>query len=93
MLVIMRYYMIYRSCASRVRYAETVMPTQNPVRIPSAIPKMLDPFLLWKETTSRSQIKHIEVHDSRGAVWFELKTEAPLENFMNFSADALDAMK
>jgi hypothetical protein len=90
----MRSYIIHRF-GDKVRYAQ--LPT-NSIKvacayIPNTVPKMLDPFLLWKETSKRAHIKHLEIQDSQGSIWFELKCATPIEKFMDLSVSVLKEMR
>jgi hypothetical protein len=86
----MRSYTIHRF-GQKVRFVQ--LPTNSTkiacAYIPKTVPKMLDPFLLWKETGKRAQINHIEVQDSQGATWFELKCATSIEKFMSFSLNVM----
>jgi hypothetical protein len=90
----MRFYTIHRF-GTMVRYAQ--IPNSSTqvtcVSIPHVTPKMLDPFLLWKETSNRAQIKHVEVQDKNGATWFELKCATPIEKFMDLSIDVMRVIR
>ena len=90
----MRFYTIHRF-GTMVRYAQ--IPKQSPqvacVSIPHMTPKMIDPFLLWKETSNTAQIKHVEVQDKNGATWFELKCAMPIEKMMDLSLDIMKAVR
>ena len=90
----MRFYTIHRF-GTMVRYAQ--IPKHSPqvacVSIPHMTPKVLDPFLLWKETSKRTQIKHVEVQDTQGATWFELKCASSIEKYMSFSLDLMRVMR
>ena len=90
----MRSYSIHRF-GQKVRYAQ--LPTNSTrvacAYIPNTIPKLLDPFLLWKETSKRTQIKHVEVQDTQGATWFELKCASSIEKYMSFSLDLMRVMR
>jgi hypothetical protein len=90
----MRSYTIHR-LGNKVRYAQLPMNTTKVAcaYIPTMVPKMLDPFLLWKETSKRAKIKHLEVQDSQGTTWFELKCATPIKKIMDLSVNILKEMR
>ena len=86
----MRFYTIHRF-GTMVRSAQ--IPKNSPqvacVSIPHVTPKLLDPFLLWKETSNTAQIKHVEIQDKSGDTWFELKCKMPIHKLMDLSLDVM----
>jgi len=90
----MRFYTIHRF-GTMVRYAQISKhsPQVACVTIPHITPKILDPFLLWKETTNTAQIKHIAIQDKNGATWFEFKCTTPITKIMEVSFDSMRVMR
>ncbi len=86
----MRFYTIHRF-GTMVRYAQIPKDSaQVPcVTIPHITPKVLDPFLLWKETSNTARIKHVEIQDTSGDTWFELKSKTPIRKLMDLSIDVM----
>jgi hypothetical protein len=90
----MRLYTIHR-VGTMVRYAQ--IPKNSPqvpcVSIPHVTPKLLDPFLLWKETSNTAKIKHMEIQDKDGDTWFELKCATPITKLMDLSLDVMRVIR
>jgi hypothetical protein len=90
----MRFYTIHRF-GTMVRYAQ--IPKDSPqvacVSIPHMTPTLLDPFLLWKETSNTAQIKHIAIQDKSGVTWLELKCATPINKLMNLSIDVMRVIR
>ena len=94
----MRTYSIIRN-GSKIIYRQvnniTNINTQiTTICIPSTIPVILDPFLLWKETNDRTAIKSMSILDMNQTSWFTLtSTKYPLAKMLELSADILHEMK
>ena len=103
----MRFYSVVRFGTYKIRYAEvgrTLWERPSPqemfktntaeiLTIPSTVPKVLDPFLLWKQTDRRDPFRILEIQDKAGQTWFETKSTMPLAKIMEISNDVLKEMK
>lgn len=76
----MRVYSIVR-LGNKLRYAEvsSAVNARESVCIPSSIPKLLDPYICWKETSEREGFKSIVLQNTAGETWFDLSSNIPLE--------------
>jgi hypothetical protein len=103
----MRFYNVVRFGTYKIRYAEigkTLWEHPTPqerfkaganemLTIPSTIPKVLDPFLLWKQTPYREPFRILEIQDKTGQTWFETKSTMPLCKIMEVSNDVLRELR
>jgi hypothetical protein len=102
----MRFYNVIRFGTYKIRYAEigrTLWEQPTPqemfkkgahevLTVPSTVPKVLDPFLLWKQTVRREPFHILEIQDMTGQTWFETKSSMPLAKIMEISNDVLKEM-
>jgi hypothetical protein len=90
----MRFYTIHRF-GTMVRYAQIPKDSAQVacVTIPHMTPTLLDPFLLWKETSKRAQINHMAIQDKSGDTWFELKCKTPINKLMDISIDVMRVIR
>ncbi len=103
----MRFYSVVRFTHYKIRYAEvgrTLWEHPTPqerfkkganeiLTIPSTVPKVLDPFLLWKQTPYREPFRILEIQDKTGQTWFETKSTMPLCKVMEISNDVLRELR
>ena len=93
----MRIYNVIRHGA-RITYKElttkSVLPAYaTTICIPSATPIVLDPFLLWTETSDRAGLKKMSIHDKSNTEWFTIKSSVSLSKVLELSKDIGDEMK
>ena len=93
----MRIYNVIRHGA-RVTYKEMTVKCMLPVHatticIPSTTPTVLDPFLLWKETSDRTGLKKMSIHDKGNNEWFTIKSTVSLSKVLELSRDITGEMK
>jgi hypothetical protein len=93
----MRIYSIIRHGA-RVTYKEMSNKCALPVHatticIPSATPTVLDPFLLWKQTSDRTGLKKMSIHDKNDNEWFTIKSSVSISKVLEISSDIAKEMK
>jgi hypothetical protein len=93
----MRIYTVIRHGA-RITYKELTTRSVLPVYaiticIPSATPTVLDPFLLWSETSNRTGLKKMSIQDKSNHEWFTIKSSVSLSKVLELSNDIGDEMK
>jgi len=93
----MRIYSVIRHGA-RVTYKQLTIKSVLPVHatticIPSVTPIVLDPFLLWKQTTDRTGLKKMSIQDNNSNEWFTIKSTVSLSKVLELSKDLTDEMK
>lgn len=68
--------------------------TSEILSVPSTVPKVFDPFLLWKQTDRREPFRILEIQDKTGHTWFEIKSSTmPIAKIMEISSDILNEMR
>ena len=79
----MRYYRLVRD----TRFLQFTEQLKKPstldyVSIPSSIPKLLDPFLCWKQTEKKEGVTQLYVRDTNHSIWFAVKSTHNLNTLL-----------
>ena len=87
----MRIYNVIRH-STRVTYKEITTKCMLPayattICIPSATPTVLDPFLLWKETSDRTGLKKMSIRNKNNDEWFSINSSVALSKVLELPKD------
>lgn len=80
----MRSYALIRF-GPHIRFAEKAGGSgANLYSIPRAVPRICDPYILWKNVPhEKAGVHSLEVQDVRGETWFEIKSpRVPLDKML-----------
>ncbi len=78
---------------SKIRYGVSPPSAKDILIIPSLTPKVMDPFLLWKQTNHKESFRILEIQDKTGHTWFEIKSAMPLSKILEISDDGMREMR
>jgi hypothetical protein len=90
----MRFYSHIRRGAS-VTYTQimTRVVTSDIICIPTVIPKVMDPYILWRETANKETITKFTVRDKELDDSFVIQSNKPIHKILSAGADLHNEMK
>lgn len=90
----MRFYRISRRAAD-VSYKQimTRFVTPDIICIPTVVPKVMDPYILWRQTADKETIKKFTVRDDELGDWFVVQSNRPIHKILSAGVDIQSEMK
>lgn len=84
----MRFYLLSRNGAS-VSYKQIMarIVTPDMICIPTVVPKVMDPYILWRQTLEKESIKKFAVRDEALDDWFVVQSNKPIHKILSAGAD------
>lgn len=91
----MRFYILSRDGASTVSYKQimTRIVTPGMICIPTVVPKVMDPYILWRQTEDKESIKKFSVRDDALDDWFMIQSNRPIHKILSAGLDMAKQMK
>jgi hypothetical protein len=80
----MRFYSYFRRGAN-VTYTQimTRVVTPDIICIPTVVPKIMDPYILWRETNNKETITKFTVRDNELDDWFIIHSNKPIHKILS----------
>lgn len=90
----MRFYILSRR-ATDVSYKQimTRIVTPDMICIPTVIPKVMDPYILWRQTTEKESVKKFTVRDDEVGDWFIVQSNKPIHKILSAGTELHGQMK
>ena len=84
----MRFYLLTRNGAS-VSYKQIMarIVTPDMICIPTVVPKVMDPYILWRQTHDKEAIRKFCVRDHTLNDWFVVQSNKPIHKILSAGAD------
>ena len=91
----MRFYTLTRDGVSTVSYKQimTRIVTPGMICIPTAVPKVMDPYILWRQTAEKESIKKFSVRDDALDDWFMIQSNRPIHKILSAGLDMAKEMR
>lgn len=91
----MRFYIRVRDGISSVSYKQimTRIVTPDMICIPTVVPKVMDPYILWRQTAEKESIKKFCVRDHTLNDWFVIQSNKPIHKILSAGLDMAKEMK
>ena len=80
----MRFYILSRN-KSAVSYKQimTDILTPDMICIPTVIPKVMDPYILWRQTAHKDTIRKFSICDEELDNWFSIQSNRPIHKILS----------
>jgi len=80
----MRFYTHFRRGAN-VTYTQimTRIVTPDIICIPTVVPKIMDPYILWRETNNKETVTKFTVRDNELDDWFIIHSNKPIHKILS----------
>jgi hypothetical protein len=90
----MRFYNHFRHGTS-ITYTQIMARVITPdiICIPTVVPKVMDPYILWRETTNKESITKFTVRDKVLDDWFSIKSNKPIHKILSAGTELHGQMK
>lgn len=90
----MRFYSRFRRGTS-VTYTQimTRVITPDMICIPTVIPKVMDPYILWRETAHKETVTKFSVRDNVLDDWVTIESNKPIHKILSAGLDIHKQMK
>jgi hypothetical protein len=90
----MRFYSIVRK-GDRVVFSESKMRFYDldTITIPSAFPKLYDPYICWRGLPNKDGIRQMSIKDLENETWLIMKCKHPLNKVLTASDNVPNEMR